>query len=65
MSDEKIEVIVRQPFEPEKTPAFLAAKSGARVVVLAASVGVVPQASDYLALFDYDVKQLAAAWPTR
>jgi len=65
MRDEKIEVIVRQPFEPEKTPAFLAAKSGARVVVLAASVGVVPQASDYLALFDYDVKQLAAAWPTR
>ena len=65
MSAEKIEVIVRQPFEPEKYPAFLASKSGARVVVLAASVGAVPEASDYLALFDYNVKQLAAAWPTR
>ena len=39
MRDEKIEVIVRQPFEPEKTPAFLGSKSGARVIVLAASVG--------------------------
>jgi ABC-type Zn uptake system ZnuABC Zn-binding protein ZnuA len=65
MSDEKIEVIVRQPFEPEKTPAFLASKSGARVIVLAGCVGAVPQAPDYLALFDHNVKQLAAAWPTR
>jgi ABC-type Zn uptake system ZnuABC Zn-binding protein ZnuA len=65
MGEAKVEVIVRQPFEPEKYPAFLAQRSGARVVVLAASVGAVPEAADYVALFDYDVKQLANAWPTR
>lgn len=65
MSDAKIEVIVRQPFEPKKIPAFLASKSGAHVVVLAASVGAVPEATDYFALFDYNVKALSQAWPTR
>jgi zinc/manganese transport system substrate-binding protein/zinc transport system substrate-binding protein len=55
-------VIVRQPIEPAKLPEFLAAKSGARVIVLAASVGALPEATDYIALLDYDVKQLALAW---
>lgn len=65
MAEAKVDVIVRQPFEPENYPAFLAQRSGARVVVLAASVGAVPEATDYFSLFDYDVKQLANAWPTR
>jgi hypothetical protein len=55
-------VIVKQPFEPDRYPAFLAEKAGARVVLLAASVGAIPQAADYFALFDYNVKALAAAF---
>ena len=60
MDEQKIRLIVRQPFEPAKYAAFLASKGGAKVVVLAASVGAVPEAADYFALFDYNVKVLAA-----
>jgi ABC-type Zn uptake system ZnuABC Zn-binding protein ZnuA len=59
MNEQKVRVIVRQPFEPAKLPAFLASKGGAKVVILAASVGAVPEAGDYFALFDFNVKALA------
>ena len=51
--------VIREPHEPERDAAFIAAASGAKVVVLASSVGGVPQASDYLSLIDYDVRALA------
>lgn len=59
MREKKIRFILKQPMEPSKYPAFLAGKTGAVVIVLAASVGAVPEAGDYLALFDYNVKALA------
>jgi ABC-type Zn uptake system ZnuABC Zn-binding protein ZnuA len=59
MNEMRIQAILKQPFEPAKYPDFLAAKTGARVIVLAASVGAVPEASDYFALFDYNVKALS------
>lgn len=58
MREKGIKTIVRQPMEPARYPAFLAEKTGAVVVVLAASVGALPQAGDYLALFDANVKAL-------
>ena len=61
MREMQIKLIVKQPFESEKYPAFLAAKSGGAVVVLAASVGALPEAADYFALFDYNVRALSAA----
>jgi len=56
-----IKIIVRQPHEPTKDADFLAGKTGAKIVLLAASVGAVKQAEDYLALFDYNVATLLAA----
>lgn len=53
--------IVREPHESPKIAEFLAARTGVPVVVLAGSVHAVPEASDYLALFDYDAAALAAA----
>ena len=61
MREMQIRLIVKQPFEPENFPAFLAAKTGATVVVLAASVGALAEAADYFALFDCNVKALSAA----
>ena len=61
MRERQVKVIVKQPFEPDKYPAFLAEKSGATVVVLAASVGTIPEATDYFALFEYNVKALSRA----
>jgi hypothetical protein len=39
----------------------VAERTGARVAVLIPSVGADPAAGDYLALFDLNVKRLAAA----
>lgn len=61
MQSQSIKVIVRQPHEPAKNADFLAGKTGAKVVLLVASVGAVPQATDYLSLFDYNVDALLAA----
>ena len=54
-------LIVRQPHESARNAEFLAGAGPARVVVLAGSVGALPQVPDYLALIDHDVRTLAAA----
>jgi len=62
INNQNITVIVRQPHEPAKNADFLAGKTGAKVVLLAAGVGAVPQARDYFALFDYNADALAGAF---
>jgi ABC-type Zn uptake system ZnuABC Zn-binding protein ZnuA len=59
MRSKKIPVILMEPYFDRKTPAQIADKTGATLLVFIPSVGGVPEASDYFALFDYDVKQLA------
>jgi ABC-type Zn uptake system ZnuABC Zn-binding protein ZnuA len=54
-------IIVRQPHEPERDAAFVAQRTGGLVAVLAASVGALPGADDYLSLFDVNVAALRAA----
>jgi ABC-type Zn uptake system ZnuABC Zn-binding protein ZnuA len=56
-----VRIVVREPHEPERDLAFVAAKTGASVVALAASVGALPETDDYLALFDTDVAALVQA----
>lgn len=56
-----VHAIVRQPHEPARNVDFLAGKTGARVVILASSIGAVPAARDYLALIDYNVAALVNA----
>jgi zinc/manganese transport system substrate-binding protein/zinc transport system substrate-binding protein len=59
---QQVKVIVRQPHEPAKSADFLAGKSAARVLLLAANIGAVPQAQDYFSLFDYNVETLVHAF---
>jgi ABC-type Zn uptake system ZnuABC Zn-binding protein ZnuA len=61
MRQQKIRVIVHEPFEPEEAAQLLARRTGAQVVKLAPSVGSLPDANSYLALFDYNVGTLAQA----
>ncbi len=61
MRAKKIPVILMEPYFDRKTPDQVAEKTGAKLLVFIPSVGGVPQASDYFALFDYDVKLLADA----
>jgi ABC-type Zn uptake system ZnuABC Zn-binding protein ZnuA len=61
MQTRGVRIVVREPHEPERDVSFVAAKSGASVVVLAASVGALPGAGDYLSLFDTNVAVLVDA----
>lgn len=55
-----VRIVVREPHEPERDVVFVARKSGASVVTLAASVGALPRTSDYISLFDANVEVLTA-----
>jgi ABC-type Zn uptake system ZnuABC Zn-binding protein ZnuA len=61
MREKKIPAILMEPYFDRKTPALIAEKTGATLLVFIPSVGGVPEAKDYFALFDYDVKRLADA----
>jgi zinc/manganese transport system substrate-binding protein/zinc transport system substrate-binding protein len=56
-----VRIVVREPHEPEHDVGFVANKTGATVVTLAASVGALPGTDDYIALFDRNVELLIAA----
>jgi ABC-type Zn uptake system ZnuABC Zn-binding protein ZnuA len=56
-----VRAVVHEPYEPEDAARFVAQKLGVPFVLLATSVGSVPQAKDYFALFDHNVATLARA----
>jgi ABC-type Zn uptake system ZnuABC Zn-binding protein ZnuA len=56
-----VRIVVREPHEPERDVAFVASRAGAQIVKLAASVGALPGADDYISLFDVNVAALTAA----
>jgi zinc/manganese transport system substrate-binding protein/zinc transport system substrate-binding protein len=60
-----VRIVVREPREPERDTEFVARSTGAKVATLAASVGALAQAGDYIALFDADVKALTSAAASR
>jgi ABC-type Zn uptake system ZnuABC Zn-binding protein ZnuA len=56
-----VRIIVREPYQPERDVAFLAAKAGASILTLAASVGALPETDDFISLFERNVEALRAA----
>jgi ABC-type Zn uptake system ZnuABC Zn-binding protein ZnuA len=58
---EGVKVILQEPFYSTKAADRVAEKSGARVVVVANSVGGQTEATDYLALMDLIVTRISAA----
>ena len=61
MGGRDAKTVIREPYDPERDVAFLARKTGAAIATLAASVGALPEAGDYMALFDADVAALKSA----
>ena len=59
--EQKVRVILHEPFAPEEASQLLARRTGAEVLKLAPSVGSLPEAANYLALFEYNVGALARA----
>ena len=60
-----VRIVLREPHDPQRDIAFVADQAGARIMTLAASVGALPQARDYIALFDTDVEALESVAPIR
>jgi len=61
MQGEHCKVVIKEPFYPENLTRVVAEKTGAKVLTLPDSPGGAPGTDDYLALMDYDVRQVAAA----
>jgi len=58
---EKVRVLMQEPFYPTRDANFVAARIGAKVLVLPNGVGQVREATGYLALMQLIVDRLAAA----
>jgi ABC-type Zn uptake system ZnuABC Zn-binding protein ZnuA len=59
--DQNVRIILHEPFAPDDASQLLARRTGVVVLKLAPSVGSVPEAADYVSLFEYDVATLARA----
>ena len=64
MKKDGVKIIIIEPYFDSKTPNAIGRDAGAQVVTLAPSVGGAKGApvSDYIQLFDYNVKTLVAAF---
>jgi len=62
MRQERIKLILVEPYFDLKTPKAVARETGAEVVVLLPSVGGEKEVTDYFQLFDYDLDLLVAAF---
>jgi zinc/manganese transport system substrate-binding protein len=64
MKTEGVKLILIETFRPRRTPERVANDTGAKLLVLPGSVAGTPRATDYFALFDHNVAELAAALKT-
>ena len=60
MNRRNIKIILVEPYFDLKTPNAVARETGARVVVMLPSVGGVKEVTDYIQLFDYDIRLLVS-----
>ena len=61
MKDTRVRLLIADPESDSALVAQVAARSGARPVILIPSVGGDPAAEDYLSLFDVNIKRLGEA----
>jgi ABC-type Zn uptake system ZnuABC Zn-binding protein ZnuA len=61
MKRQGVKLMLVEPYFDLKTPNAIARETGAKVLVLAPSVGAEKPITDYIKLFDYDVEQVVSA----
>jgi ABC-type Zn uptake system ZnuABC Zn-binding protein ZnuA len=59
--DTQVRAVLHEPWEPVDASRFLANKLGVPIVTLAPSVGSMPGAGDYFALFDFNLTSIEMA----
>ncbi len=62
MKNERVKVIIVEPWSDFKLAERVAQETGAKAVVLAPAVGGVKGADSYIGAIDYNVKTLAEAF---
>ncbi len=58
---QKVPLVLMEVYFDRKDPDFVARKTGATVVMLTPSVGGLPEAKDYISLFDVDIALIVRA----
>jgi len=61
MKRQNVKVVMVEPYFDLKTPNSVGQATGAAVLVMPPSVGGVKEITDYISLFDYDIKMLTDA----
>ncbi len=61
MKRQNVKILIVEPYFDLKTPSMVGRETGARVLVLPPSVGGEKEITDYIQLFDHDLKLLLAA----
>jgi zinc/manganese transport system substrate-binding protein len=61
IANEKVAVILVEPYFDRKTPDYIAEKTGCTVVTFYPSVGGIPEIKDYFGVFDHDVDAFVRA----
>jgi len=65
MRESAVRLVIAEPWSDSSVVSQVAARGGARVVTLPASVGADPEATDYVALFDVNIRRLVEAAAAR
>jgi ABC-type Zn uptake system ZnuABC Zn-binding protein ZnuA len=65
MREAGVALLIAEPYSNESVVRQIASRSGARAVTLVTSVGADSEVSDYLALFDVNIRRLTAALGAR
>jgi ABC-type Zn uptake system ZnuABC Zn-binding protein ZnuA len=61
LRESEVKLVIIEPFRPRRTPDYVAQALGAKLLVLPEKVDGHPEAQDPFSLFDYNVRQIAAA----
>lgn len=61
MKRQNVKIVLVEPYFDLKTPNSIARETGAKVLVMPPSVGGEKEITDYITLFDYDIKLLVDA----
>jgi ABC-type Zn uptake system ZnuABC Zn-binding protein ZnuA len=61
MKQQEVKLVLSSPYYDPRHARFVSEQTGARIVAFAHQVGSRPGTGDYLAMIDYNVKQLLAA----
>ena len=62
MKDKNVRIIISEANQPDRHVKMLSERTGAKIALLAGTVGMLPNTDDYISLFEANVNALVAAY---